>query len=148
MAGNATAAIGKRHAIVTVSNLPGGDRDAWSTLSGGAQTAPVTRNYNGGSGSKGKANIIPGRVTIADIVVTRPFEPGRDQALHAALSSQVSQFLAKSVTKQYVDLDGIAVGKPTTFTGCLLTAMTIPDYDESSGDGAFMSLTFSPQGVA
>ena len=144
MSGNPYAAIGERHALVTISDLPGHDRAPWAQLTGGAQTAPVTRNYNGGSK---KANIIPGRVVIADIVVMRPFEPGRDAALIAALRTQVSKFVARSISKQYLDLDGVAVGKPEVFTGNLLTTITAPNYNEDSANGAMISLTFTPSDV-
>jgi hypothetical protein len=138
---NAAATIGERHAIVDVNGVAG----HWSTLSGGGQTGPVTRVYNGGSKV---ANIIPGRVVIADVVVTRPFSPGRDAQMVKDLRGKVGKFVAKSITKSYVDLDGLAVGKVETFTGCLLTGIAAPNYDESSSNGAFVSLTFTPSAVA
>jgi hypothetical protein len=141
MAGNAAATIGERHAIVDVSGVAG----HWSTLAGGGQTGPVTRVYNGGSKV---ANIIPGRVVIADVVVTRPFSPGRDAQVVKDLRTKVGKFVAKSITKTYVDLDGLAVGKVETFTGCLLTGISAPNYDEASSNGAFVTLTFTPSAVA
>jgi hypothetical protein len=137
--------IGERHALVTITGAGWPDKDAWATLSGGAQTAAVTRTYNGGSTT---ANIIPARVVIADIVVTRPFQPRRDAQLAAWLRTKVAKLVVPSIVKVYLDLDGFATIRKETFTGCLLTAVTAPNYDENSANGAFMSLTFTPSGVA
>jgi hypothetical protein len=143
MAGNAAATIGERHAVVDVSGITG----HWATLAGGGQTGPVTRVYNGGS-PKAAAYIIPGRVVIADVVVTRPFSPARDAQVVKDLRTKVGKFVAKSITKSYVDLDGFVVGKAEVFTGCLLTGISAPNYDESSSNGAFVTLTFTPSAVA
>jgi len=136
--------IGKRNALVMIAGLPGVDRDPWAALTGGGVTAPITRSYNGGSR---KANIVPGRPVVADIVVTRPFSPMRDSILLMRLRPLVSRFRVASITKIYVDADGIAVGRKTVWLSCLLSSINGPDYDEASADSGHLTTTWTPSDV-
>lgn len=112
-------------------------------MDGGNPSGDVRRYKEGGDPNDHTSGNPP---TRDDITMGRPWRRSRD----AELSVQFDRFTMKGrwdVTKQPLDEDFNAWGKPIVYEGCLLTAIRHPAVDaEATGDVARLELTFAASG--
>ena len=130
----------KAHYLVTVEGIPG----TWRSFSGGAGSASVTKDYDGGSD---RADLLSGPAEWDDIEVTRTVAPARDDVWIGQLRKLIGRGRF-NVTKQTTDANWAKVGKPTTYPNCLLIGLAEPETDASSSDAAEVTLTFATPGPA
>lgn len=133
-------AAAARQFIATVNGGPVKVPDPWANFSGGAVESETTPVWEGGAAYP---DSIGGPPTTADIELTRPYRPSRDQPIIDALSKVVGHGVF-TVTRQPTDSDFVKVGKPTTYPECVLKAVNPPESDASSGEGASYSIVFAP----
>jgi hypothetical protein len=129
------------HAIVTAS-LDGKSLGVWDTRAGGESTAAVNKYRPGGSRQRVAD---AGHPDAGDVTITRRFDPARDIDVVRLLRTRVGLGVLK-VTEQPTDVDGIAFGKPTTWTGRLSSA-TGGDSDSNSDDIRMITATMVVTGV-
>lgn len=130
----------QRQFLVRVSGI----RGYFATMSGGNVSSEMADVYDGGSGQPEK---VASPARTEDIVVSRPYDPERDQPVINALRPRVGRFRA-TVTKQPTDADFVPVGEPNVYPNCILQAVSEPEVDASSGDPTAFELSFSFEGVA
>jgi hypothetical protein len=130
----------KRQYLVTVEGIPG----TWRTFGGGAGTASVTKDYDGGSD---RADLLAGPPEWDDIEVVRTIAPSRDDVWVGQLRKLIGRGRF-NVTKQSTDANWTKVGKPTTYPNCLLVGLQEPETDASSSDAAEITLTLATSGPA
>lgn len=131
----------KRQFLVKVDGIDG----YWSKKTGAELKSAVNKVYDGGSLVP---DVIAAPAEVADIVLARPFDPDRDQAVMNLLKRRVGQWTTTiSVTPTEADLT-VASVPGDTYPNALLIALTPPEADASSGDSAEVSLTFSVGSVA
>jgi hypothetical protein len=130
----------KRSYLVAVEGIPG----TWRTFSGGAGSASVTKDYDGGSD---RADLLAGPPEWDDIEVVRTVAPARDDVWIEQLRKLIGRGRF-NVTKQATDANWTKIGKPTTYPNCLLIGLTEPETDASSSDAAEVTLTFATSGPA
>jgi hypothetical protein len=104
----------------------------------------VTRDYNGGSAVP---DLLGGIPTADDIEISRTFDPVRDLALLAKLRKEVGRG-RYTIMKQATDANYNKVGKPLTYSNCLLLGVNDPESDASSSDTAPITLKFATTGAA
>lgn len=114
--------------------------DPFASMSGGAVEAETNPVWEGGASYP---DMLGGPATTGDLELTRPYRPTRDQPIIDALQKVVGSGVF-TVTKQPTDADFMKVGKPTTYPECVLKAVTPPEPDASSGEGATWSITLAP----
>lgn len=117
--------------------------DRWARFSGGEVTRAASRSYNGGAR---KGDVTWGRTEIGDITVVRPFDPERDRPLLRRLRSSVG---VEKFTITVSDLDTFdqVIGVPDVYTGCVVTSLPPPEYDETASEGGEFSVTFMVEDV-
>lgn len=130
----------QRQFLIRVSGVGG----YFATFSGGGVSAEMADVYDGGASTPEKVSS-PARTE--DIVVSRPYDPERDQPVINALRKRVGKFRA-TITKQPTDPDFGPVGEPNVYPNCILQAVSEPEADASSGDPSAFELTFAFEGVA
>lgn len=128
-------------AIITAS-LDGKSLGVFDTRSGGESTAAVNKYRAGGSRTPVAD---AGRHDVADVTITRRWDQERDIDVVRQLRSRVGVGMLK-VTEQPTDVDGIAFGKPTTWSG-RLSSVTGGDVDSNSDDTRMISVTMVAVGV-
>ncbi|GAA4916006.1 hypothetical protein [Nesterenkonia rhizosphaerae] len=126
--------------LIRIDNIPG----TWRAMSGGGATAEYTRDYSGGSTTP---DLLPGPATHEDIEVVRTYDPVVDEPWIRRLKKRVGRHRT-TITKQPLDADMVAVGKPEVYDGVLLIGITPPETDASSADPADLTLTFATVGSA
>lgn len=130
----------QRQSLVTVVGIPG----QWATYKGGTVTAATTDVYNGG-------DLYPEKVaspaTTADVAIDRPYDPELHQEYVRQLRAKVGRWRT-TVTVQETDEDLTPIGQPTVYANALLTTLTPPDYDSSSGKEMRWGLTFAVKKAA
>jgi hypothetical protein len=116
----------------------------FDTWEGANVTAENTKHRRGGMG---KQVAIGGPVTIEDLTVSRDYDLTRDN------NSGNAHWLAAAVgrarvtaTKNYLDSDGVAFGKPVVITGVLI-GYNEPNSDSDSGDVAMYEIVINPDGA-
>jgi len=114
----------------------------WARMTGGAGSATVSRDYDGGSR---KADLLSGPPEFDDIELGRTFKPEKDSTWTASLYSQIGR-ARYSITKTPVDEDGSVVGSAIFYSDCLLVGINSPEVDASSADAAELTLTFANTG--
>lgn len=87
-----------------------------------------------------------GSKSISNVTVGRLYDLARDHSLVAFLDGQVGKGAA-TVTKQPLDTDGNAFGKPIVYTG-KLKQLTLPGHNSESSDAAMIELEISVSGMA
>jgi hypothetical protein len=127
----------ERQSLVTVAGIV----DYFSHMSGGEVTSTTTDVWDGG---KTTAEKLAGPPTTANITVSRPFRPGRDQAILKALRPLVGRWRA-TVSKQWTDADLIAIGDPDVYPNALLIRVAPSAADASSASTGMMELEFAPE---
>lgn len=131
--------VSLRQIVAKVDGWSTPERPYFSQTSGGNVTAAVQKVYDGGA-------IFPDTLcaplTVADLVLTRPFELETDAANLTRYRSQVGQ--ARFAVHMFVlNCDLQVPGTLRTFPNALLMAMAEPEGDAASGNTANFSLTFS-----
>jgi hypothetical protein len=129
----------KRQFLVTISGFPG----TWSTSSGGSLSADVTRDYDGGSDVP---DLLGGVPTAEDLEISRTFDPVRDLAILEKLRREVGRG-RYTIMKQATDANYNKVGKPMTYSDCLLLGVNDPHSDASSSDTSQMTVKFATTGA-
>jgi hypothetical protein len=130
----------QRQFLVSVSGIT----EYFASLSGGNVSAETADVFDGGSSTPEKV-ASPGRTE--DITVSRPYDPERDQPLINSLRRKVGK-ARMTLTKQPTDGNFVPIGPPNVYSRCLLTGVTEPEVDASSGDPAAFELTFAYESVA
>lgn len=131
MAGGQT--IAKRSALVKLGGIP----YFWSVLTGGAVTVQITKVHNGGTK---QVDIITSRPEVGNVIMSMPYNPHAHQALERQLLAGPGSMTGMSVSLQDLDANDTAVGKPRTYTGCVLMRCTPRDYDASSNAEARLEI--------
>lgn len=121
--------------LVSVAGIPG----YWKTKTGGETDTDVGEEWDGGSN---EPELMPGRPTIGDVVLTRGYKRLRDQDLVAELHRRAGRWRT-SVTIQPTDTDLIPRGRPTVYTA-LLRRVADPEVDAGSGESAMIEITLKP----
>lgn len=135
--GKAAAA---RQFLANVTAGPVQIADPWASMSGGAVESETSPVWEGGASYP---DMLGGPATTADLELTRPYRPERDQPIIDRLQKIVGSGVF-TVTRQPTDADFVKVGKPTTYPECVLKSVTPPESDASSGEGSTWSVTFAP----
>lgn len=130
----------QRQFLVSVSGIDG----YFATFSGGNVSAETADVFDGGSSTPEKV-ASPGRTE--DITVSRPYDPERDQPVINRLRRRVGK-VRVTLTKQPTTADFVPVGPPNVYSNCLLTGVSEPEVDASSGDPTGFELTFAYESVA
>lgn len=126
----------ERQSLVTVAGIP----DPFSTLSGGDVTSATTDVWPGGTQTPEK---LAGPPVTANITVSRPFRPGRDQAILKALTPVVGRWRT-TVSRQWTDADLVTIGDPDVYPDALLVRAARAGSDASSASTGMMELEFAP----
>lgn len=128
---------------VTLSNGPFEVPGAFATMSGGNKTGEVRTYREGGEPTPHKSGSATDR---DDITLGRPWRRTRDAELAVLFDRYVLRG-RWTVTKQPLDEDYNAYGKPMVYDDCLLTGCTHPDVDANAvGDTSSLALTFAAGG--
>lgn len=131
----ATNKAAQRQIIASVSGING----YFSQITGGAVTAATSKVFDGGAKFP---DVVSGSRDVADVTVTRPYTPDVDEPILAKLRPVVGAARA-DVVVQACDADLVPVGRPRTYAQALLTGITEPDGDASSGTPATYSLVWT-----
>ncbi len=105
----------------------GGEIDSEETKYKGGGMAPQTA--------------LGGSPQTSNVTVSRNYQQGRDDLMVQALRSRVGRARA-IVSKQSLDTDGFAFGRPMVYTG-ILKQISPPDADSESDDAATIELEIS-----
>jgi hypothetical protein len=132
----------QKHFLVTIGDqrIPG----TFSSKTGGETSGETSRDRDGGNPI---ADVIPGDVTVSNVVVSRAYRPEHDQAIIKQLRPQVNR-LNTSVTVQPLDRDYVPVGDPEVYVDCLLVRVAPVDVDTNSSETGRFELEFEPADVA
>lgn len=142
MAGEAPASSPAQFRV-TLSGGPFEVSGAFAQMAGGNKTGEVRTYREGGEPAPQKAG---GPTDRDDITLGRPWRRTRDAELAVAFDRAVMKS-RWTVTKQPLDEDFNAYGRPMVFHDCLLTGCNHPDVDaDAVGDIARLELTFAPSG--
>lgn len=126
--------------LVVVKGISG----YFMTKSGGEVTADANKVYDGG---RLTPDVLAGPSEVGNITVTRAFDPAKDVAILKSLRGKVGSY-ETSISVTPTDRNLKALGKPLTYTGCLLVGLTEPEFDASSGDATTYELEFAVSAVA
>lgn len=130
-----------RQFLVTITGIEG----TWASKSGGGKTSGANKVWDGGSLVP---DVLAAPPEVDDLTISRPYDPDRDQDLVTALLAMVGQFRTTiTVAPTYGDMTRTR-SKPRVYSNCLLTGVTDPDVDASSGDAATFELTFAVASVS
>ncbi|WOF23842.1 hypothetical protein N8K70_03940 [Microbacterium betulae] len=122
-------------AIVSAS-LDGKSIGIWDTRSGGESTAEISKYRPGGT----KQQVVDaGRPDISDVTISRRWTVDRDVDIEKQLRNRVGVGVL-TITEQPTDVDGIAFGKPRTWTG-RVSSVTAGDVDSNSDDVRMITVT-------
>ena len=110
---------------------------------GGQSASEESKTYPGG-GRPQKAH--GGPQMVENITLAAEFVPAQDHETLRRLRTRVGKGAAV-VTEQLLDADGVAFGRPDTWTGVLMS-VTSGTYDASSADPREVELEISTDGVA
>ena len=129
----------KSSALISCSAVPG---FKWAQRTGGEVSVDVKNVFNGGEIKPAKS---VGKPTISNIVLTAPWLSSRDRERARALKKQVGK-LQGTITHQDTDANLTAIGKPETWTSCVLVRVMTPEADMASSDEATWTTEWAPQG--
>lgn len=115
----------------TFDSLTGGETDSEElSYKPGAMAATVS---------------LGGTVTVGQVVVARLYQLDRDHLLVHDLQEKAGRAQVV-ITKQPLDPDGIAFGKPLVYRGTL-KRVTPPEVDSTSTEAALLELEVTPAGA-
>jgi hypothetical protein len=126
------------------------DLGVWDTWEGAAVTAENTKHRRGAMGIQ---VAVGGAVTIEDVTITRDYDLARDHlGKWPTTSTDMTHWMANAVgksrvvaTKQFLDADGLAFGKPIVISGILI-GYTIPGSDSDSSEVGMVEIVINPDG--
>lgn len=110
---------------------------------GGETVAEESKTYPGG-GRPQQAH--GGPTTVENVTLAAEFIPAQDHEVLRNLRNRVGKGRAV-VTEQLLDADGVAFGRPDTWTG-VLQSVTTGNYDASSADPREVEIEISTDAVA
>jgi len=143
MAGTSTASVRQNKITCTVTYLGTKlDMGIFDTWEGANITADNTKHRRGGMGPQ---VAIGGPVTIEDLTISRDYDLARDNPNAHWLSGAVGR-ASVVATKQYLDSDAVAYGRPIIITGVLI-GYNEPNADSDSGDVAMLEIVINPNGA-
>lgn len=116
----------------------------WATRTGGDTPTDVSQVFNGG---EDYATPVIGKKKPSNLVLTRPYDPRRDQQLSLELRRRQGSF-RRTITQQPTLTDGTIVASPTTWIDCILINVKDPETNSGSSGAAMIELTFTPGRVA
>lgn len=132
----------QQQSLITVT-VDGDSLGTWDTRSGGESSAEITKHRPGGMGPEKSYSAIAG---TGDVTVTRVFERGAVMEIAARLRPRVGR-ARMTVSEQPLDEDGLPWGRPTGWTGKLMSLNT-GDADSNSNELRFLELGLSSEDVA
>jgi hypothetical protein len=119
-------------------------RQYFAQVSGGEVQASVEKVYDGGSTTP---QVLPAPIEVGDITVTRHYDPSSD----GSLINEARPLVGKArydIAVFTLDADlQILRGQTRVYPNALLTNVTEPEGDSSSGGPATFALTFSCENV-
>ncbi len=118
--------------------LDGRDLGIWDKLTGGDLDSNETK-YK--PGAMGDGVSLGGSRMVSDVVVSRLYVLDRDHAQNSTIRARVGRGRV-TITKQPLDVDGNAYGRPLVYTGKLKT-LNYPDADSEGNAAALVALTIS-----
>lgn len=124
-----------------ILSIDGVDYGVWDKMSGGGVESEEVKFRPGGMGSQIS---LGGSKAVSNITLSRLYSLTRDHPLVPTLMAKAGKGSC-IVTKQPLDLDGLAVGIPLTYSGKLMN-VTPPDHDSESSDPAMIELEISTDG--
>ena len=110
---------------------------------GGQSSSEESKTYPGG-GRPQKAH--GGPAMVENVTLAAEFVPAQDHETLRRLRTRVGKGSAV-VTEQLLDVDGVAFGRPDTWTGVLMS-VTSGNYDASSADPREVEIEISTDAVA
>lgn len=113
----------------------------WDKLTGGGLSASAA-SYN--PGGMAPPVSLGGRRTTANIVVSRLYRLGRDHDVVQQLLDGVGKS-AMIVTKQPLDIEGVAYGRPIVYKG-VLDRVTPPEVDSEGSAAGLIELEMVVEG--
>jgi hypothetical protein len=134
--------MARRDQYDTTVVIDGRNLGTFDTLTGG-ETDTDELTYR--PGGMGPVVSLGGLTTIGQVVVGRLYRLERDHVLVHWLMGRVGKGEAV-VSKQPLDPDGNAWGKPLTYRG-VLKRVTPPEVDSNSTEAATIELEVTPRGA-
>jgi hypothetical protein len=126
----------KRQFLVKVDGIDG----YWAQKTGAEIKSSNNKVYDGGSLVP---DVISAPAQVDDVVVIRPYDPVRDQAVVNQLKQRVGQWTTTvSISPTEADLT-VANVSGDTYPNALLVSIKPPEADAASGDAAELQLTFA-----
>lgn len=123
---------------VTVDGVPLG---VFDTIDGGEADSEETKYRPGGMAEEIS---LGGRGTISNVTLGRLYELARDHDTIRWLMARRGKARA-TVTRQPLDVDGNAFGRPFVYTGTVKT-VTLPKGDSNSNNAAVWTMVVSTEG--
>ena len=114
----------------------------FAQFTGGEPTVTIGTAWNGGIKIPDRTQSRP---VYGNITVTRPFNPGRDRAALRTLIRLIGTERTFTITKQDLDANDVAIGKPETWVNCLIVRVGEPQYAEDDSSPARWEIEFAPQ---
>lgn len=130
----------QRQFLISVAGVAG----TFANKSGGEVSGDSTKVWDGGSLTP---ELLSSPSEVANVTVSRPFDPARDWPILHRLRSQVNRWRT-SVSITPTDADLIPNGNAVVYANALLTRVAFPDVDASSGDPATFELEFIVGSIA
>ena len=116
----------------------------WAAKTGGETSAPTSTAYDGG---QLEPEVLGGQRSTSNIVLTRPYRPGRLAALLTAWEKQVGR-KTTTVAGYDTDPDLGPIGQPVTYADALVVRIKRVDYQAGSGDPGNIELEVAVSGPA
>ena len=126
---------------VTVA-IDGEDFGVWDKLEGFEVDSEELKYKPGGMAPHVS---LGGSSTVENGTVSRLYDLARDHQVVHAMMSKVGKAIAV-VTKQPLDIDGNAFGRPIVYSG-KLKRVSPPNADSESNDAAMLEIEVSPAGA-
>jgi hypothetical protein len=117
----------------------------FAAFSGGEPTVTIGTAWNGGAKVPDRTQT---RKVYGNITVSRPFGPNRDRKYVKALIAAIGTERVFTITKQDLDANDLAIGKPETWVNCLIVRVGEPTYAEDDSSPATWEIEFAPQSRA
>lgn len=120
--------------------------DYWADLSGGEVSGDSKEVWNGGSE---QPDHLSSRAKTSNLVIKKPYYPGRDKARMEQLLKRVGK-LRTTITVQDTDPDlvGGVYGPPRVYPNALLVKCKAPEGKAGSGDENVIETEWAVSGLA
>ena len=131
--------LGKTGLSNDIPSFPAGSlKRYWANKTGGESQTAATKVYDAGNPYP---FVVPGVYAVNDLTITRPWDISMDPGLCSVLRPYVGRWYVKIVITP-TDADYSPLTPTETYHG-LLTGVTPPTVDASSGTAATLALTFT-----